>query len=136
MSAANGPVLLFDGVCNLCSGTVQFVIERDSSAKVSFASLQSDFATEVKHTHSIPTGYLDSIILLEGDRISYKSTAALRLTKYLDGLWPLLRILLIIPNPVRNLIYDVVARNRYKWFGKKESCWVPTPELRARFKGV
>ena len=136
MSAANGPVLLFDGVCNLCSGTVQFVIERDSIAKVSFASLQSDFATAVMHTHSIPTGYLDSIILLEGDRISYKSTAALRLTKYLDGLWPLLRILLIIPNPVRNLIYDVVARNRYKWFGKKESCWVPTPELRARFKGV
>jgi len=136
MTSAIAPVLLFDGVCNLCSGTVQFVIERDRDAKVSFASLQSDYGVGMMGRLNIPTDYLDSIILVEGDRISYKSTAALRLCCYLDGMWPALRILLIIPSPVRNLVYDWVARNRYRWFGKKESCWVPTPELRARFKGV
>lgn len=130
------PILLFDGVCNLCSGTVQFVIERDSDAKVGFASLQSDYGVDMMGRLNIPTDYLDSIILVEGDRISYKSTAALRLCHYLDGVWPALRILLIIPSPVRNLVYDWVARNRYRWFGKKESCWMPTPELRSRFKGV
>lgn len=136
MSTSEGPILLFDGVCNLCNGTVQFVIERDPEAKVRFASLQSEFAQQRFAALNIPSSYMDSIVLLEQGRVFYKSTAALRLTRYLTGGWPLLRIWLIIPAPLRDLVYDWIARNRYRWFGRQETCWVPTPELRSRFADV
>lgn len=133
MSIFSGPVLLFDGVCNLCSGTVQFVIERDPDAKVRFASLQSEFAEQRFQELNIPNDYLDSIVLLEDDRVYFKSTAALRLARHMRGLWPILGIFRIVPAPLRDLVYDWIARNRYRWFGKKEVCWIPTPELRSRF---
>ncbi len=136
MSAESGPILLFDGVCNLCSSSVQFVIERDPEAKVRFASLQSEFASRTFAELNIPGDYLDSIVLLEQGKVYYKSAAALRLCRYLNGGWPLLRVLLIVPGPLRDVVYDWVARNRYRWFGKKETCWVPTPELRQRFIAI
>lgn len=129
------PILLFDGVCNLCNGTVQFVIARDPEAKVRFASLQSDFAKQQFKELGIPNSYLDSIVLLEDGKVFFRSTAALRLTRHLSGLWPLLRFLTVIPAPVRDLVYDWIARNRYRWFGRQETCWVPTPELKGRFVG-
>ncbi|MCF8258105.1 MAG: thiol-disulfide oxidoreductase DCC family protein [Flavobacteriales bacterium] len=133
MGIGTGPILLFDGVCNLCNGTVHFVIARDPEARIHFASLQSEFATQRFGENGIAKEYLDSIVLLENGQVFYKSTAALRLTRYLSGGWPMLRVLLIIPRPLRDLIYDWIAANRYRWFGKQESCWVPTPELRSRF---
>jgi len=133
MNVHAGPILLFDGVCNLCSGTVQFVIERDPKAKVRFASLQSEFAMQQFRSLGIANDYLDSIVLLEEGKVFVKSTAALRLSRHLSALWPMLRLLLIIPRPIRDLVYDWIARNRYKWFGKQETCWIPTPELRNRF---
>ncbi len=133
MSAELGPILLFDGVCNLCSSSVQFVIERDPEAKVRFASLQSEFASRTFAELKIPGDYLDSIVLLEQGKVYYKSAAALRVCRYLNGGWPLLRVFMIVPGPLRDVVYDWVARNRYRWFGKKETCWIPTPELRERF---
>lgn len=129
----NGPVLLFDGVCNLCSATVQFIIARDRNANIRFASLQSDFAVKQLFEWRPHSQHLDGIVLLEGSRTSDRSTAALRLSKYMDGAWPILGVLLIIPRPLRDLIYDIVARNRYRWFGKKEICWIPSQEMKARF---
>jgi predicted DCC family thiol-disulfide oxidoreductase YuxK len=133
MSEQEKPTLLFDGVCNLCNGTVQFVIERDPKANVQFASLQSDFATDKFVELNIPNDYLDSIVLLEEGKVYYKSTAALRLSRHLNGLWPMLYGFIIIPRAIRDYVYDWIARNRYRWFGKQETCWIPTPELRGRF---
>jgi predicted DCC family thiol-disulfide oxidoreductase YuxK len=134
MKTTVAPILLFDGVCNLCQGTVQFVIERDKKATVKFASLQSDFALQQFAKFGIPAHYLDSIVLIENKRISYKSSAALRLCRYLDGLWPAMRVFILVPKPLRDFIYDWVARNRYRWFGKQETCWIPNRELLSRFK--
>ena len=134
MKTTVAPILLFDGVCNLCQGTVQFVIERDKKATVQFASLQSDFALQQFAKFGIPAEYLDSIVLIENERISYKSSAALRLCSYLDGLWPAMRMFMLVPKPIRDFVYDWVARNRYRWFGKQETCWIPTRELLVRFK--
>jgi predicted DCC family thiol-disulfide oxidoreductase YuxK len=97
MKTTVAPILLFDGVCNLCQGTVQFVIERDKKATVQFASLQSDFALQQFAKFGIPAQYLDSIVLIENERISYKSSAALRLCSYLDGLWPAMRVFILDP---------------------------------------
>lgn len=133
MNSEVGPILLFDGVCNLCNGTVQFVIERDPKAKVKFASLQSQFAKQQFQSHGIANNYLDSIVLLEAGKVFVKSTAALKLSRHMNGLWPLLQLLLIIPRPIRDVVYDWIARNRYGWFGKQGSCWIPTPALRGRF---
>jgi predicted DCC family thiol-disulfide oxidoreductase YuxK len=133
MMSTNGPILLFDGVCNLCNSSVQFVIAHDPKAIVRFASLQSDVAKTKMREVDMAEGYLDSIILLVEDKMYVKSSAALRVCKYLSGLWPVLQCLLIIPRPIRDYFYDVIARNRYRWFGRQETCWVPTIDLRARF---
>lgn len=127
------PVVLFDGVCNLCSSTVQFIIKHDKKKQFRFASLQSNFGQEVMKHFGLPVNELNSFILLEQGKIYTKSTGALRLTKKLDGLLPLLYAFIIVPPFIRNAVYSFVAKNRYKWFGKKEACWLPTPELRKRF---
>ena len=126
-------IVLFDGVCNLCSSSVQFIIKHDKKKQFSFASLQSDFGQKVLSENNLSTTELSSFILLENGRIYTKSTGALRVVKRLNGAWPLLYSFIIVPPFIRNVMYNWVAKNRYKWFGKQESCWLPTPDLRARF---
>jgi predicted DCC family thiol-disulfide oxidoreductase YuxK len=127
------PVILFDGVCNLCSNAVQFVIKRDKNALFKFASLQSSFGQNLLNQYHLPSTGFDSFILLENEIIYTKSTAALKVVRQLSGAWPLLYIFSIIPAFIRNTIYNFIARNRYKWFGKKEACWIASPELKNRF---
>ncbi len=126
-------VIFFDGVCNLCNGSVQFVIERDKKKRYRFASLQSDYAMKILAPFGIDTKAKESFVLLEDGKVYQKSGAALRVAKNLSGFWPMLYGFLLVPSFIRNGVYNFVAKNRYKWFGKQESCWVPTAELKSRF---
>lgn len=126
-------VIFFDGICNLCNGAVQFTIKRDDKNIFKFAALQSDFAEEELKPFNINHNQLGSFVLLANGKVYQKSTAALRVAKKLNGLWPLLYAFIVIPKFIRDAVYDFVAKNRYKWFGKEESCWVPTPELKSKF---
>ena len=126
-------IVLFDGVCNLCSSSVQFIIKNDKKKQFRFASLQSEFGQKVMEQFGLPTNELNSFILLENEKIYTKSAGALRVAKRLNGLWVLLYGFIIVPPFIRNAVYSFVANNRYKWFGKKEACWLPTPELRKLF---
>jgi predicted DCC family thiol-disulfide oxidoreductase YuxK len=127
------PVVLFDGVCNLCNGSVIFIIKRDAQSKLKFASLQSDYGVEQMKKFNLPPSSLNSVLLIRGDRLYQKSNAALEIVAMLDGLWPGLYLLKIIPRFLRDLIYDWISRNRYRWFGKKEECMIPTPDMKSRF---
>ncbi len=128
-------VVLFDGVCNLCNGAVQFMIDRDPKERLRFASLQSEAgrALLTKHGVELPEGEPDSIVLVAGGRAHDGSGAALRIAARLAFPWPLLAGLLVVPWFVRDIVYYLIARNRYRWFGKAEECRVPTPELKRRF---
>ncbi len=129
------PILLFDGVCNLCNHSVQFIIRRDSRGVFRFASLQSEAARELlSGFQEKPTG-LSTVVLLENGRLRLKSDAALGVLRRLPGLWPLLYVFILVPRPIRDAVYDWVARNRYRWFGKKDQCMLPRPEWRERFLG-
>ena len=127
------PIIFFDGVCNLCNGAVQFVIERDGKQLFKFAALQSDFAKNKLVSFKLHVKQGDSFVLLENGKVYEQSAAALRVAKKLDGLWPLLYVFIVVPPFIRNAIYKFIARNRYKWFGQQESCWIPTPALKSRF---
>ena len=127
------PVILFDGVCNLCNGFVQFVITRDPTARFSFASLQSNAASTLLDRSRLAAPLPDSIVLVDGDRVFTKSTAALRIAKGLGFPWMLAYAGIAVPKPLRDAVYDRLARNRYRWFGKRDVCMIPTPELRRRF---
>lgn len=129
----NKPLILFDGVCNLCNNSVTFVIERDPSAYFQFAALQSEEAAERIAEYAKKTALPDSIVLIDEKGLHTRSTAALRVARHLSGLWPLLYVFAVIPAPIRDIVYDWIARNRYKWFGKEDSCMLPTPELQQRF---
>lgn len=127
------PIIFFDGVCNLCNASVQFILKRDKEDKFLFASLQSGFAKE-----NLPIGLSDSeglqsIVLKKSDSILTKSSAVLTITRSLTGLWPLFYFFMIIPKPIRDWVYSIVAKNRYKWFGKKDYCMIPSPEFKNRF---
>lgn len=126
------PIVLFDGECNFCDASVQFIIKNDPKGKFHFASLQSDIGQKLLEEHNVPSD-IDSMILVEGDKIYYKSAAALRICRHLKGFWKLAYVFIVVPAPIRNFVYDFIARNRYKWFGKKESCMLPPPNVRARF---
>lgn len=128
------PVLLFDGVCNLCNGAVAFVIRRDPRARFRFAPLQSAAADALLASLGVARGGLpDSFVLVEDGRVHVRSTAALRVARRLRCPWPLLAVVLLVPRFLRDPVYDLIARNRYRWFGRREACMVPTAELRARF---
>ena len=128
-----GPIILFDGVCNLCAHAVQFVLRRDAAERYTFASLQSEAARELLDEID-PTLYdVDSIVLIEDGAAHVRSGAALRIARRLTGAWPLMYGFMIVPRPLRDWAYDLVARNRYRWFGKADQCMVPLPALRARF---
>ena len=133
LNEIKNPVVLFDGVCNLCSSSVQFIIKHDSKKIFRFASLQSEFGQDVLKHFGLPANELNSFILLEDEKIYTRSTGALRVTKKLNGLWPALYAFIIAPPFIRNAVYSYIAHNRYKWFGKKEACWVPTAALRKLF---
>lgn len=119
-------LIYFDGVCNLCTGIVQFIIKRDPEHYFRFASLQGEAGTLLRAQHS---DIGDSLILQEDGRIYIESTAALRIARRLKGAWPLCYGLIIIPPFIRNFFYRLIAANRYKWFGRSEKCMVPAPEL-------
>ena len=129
----DGPVLLFDGVCNLCNGVVQWVIERDPEGTFRFAALQSDAGQRLLERHGLPTEDFDSFVMVEGEAYYTKSTAALRLARGLGLPYSFVYPAIVIPRFVRDRVYDWVAANRYDWFGKRESCMMPTPEREARF---
>jgi predicted DCC family thiol-disulfide oxidoreductase YuxK len=130
---SNNPVILFDGVCNLCNKSIQVIIKNDHKKLFRFASLQGKFGQEVLRNHQLSADQLHSFILLDGDIIFTKSTGALRIFRELGGGWKLLYGFIIIPRCIRDAVYHFVSRNRYKWYGKREECMVPTPELKERF---
>lgn len=125
--------ILFDGVCNLCNGAVTFVINRDKKEIFQFATLQSEAGRALLSKFKIDRNELDSIILVDGDRFYSKSSAALYIAKHLSGAYPLFFGLIILPKFFRDWVYDIIAKNRYRWFGKREQCMLPTPELSKRF---
>lgn len=131
--AQAGPIVLFDGVCNLCNRSVQFLIDHDSRGRIRFASLQSPVGQQLLERFGLDRNKFRSLVLIEGDRHFLRSTAALRLTRYLDGLWRFGYFFLLVPAFLRDLCYDLVASNRYRWFGQSEACRLITPELRQRF---
>jgi predicted DCC family thiol-disulfide oxidoreductase YuxK len=131
--SATHPVVLFDGVCNLCHGTVRFVIARDPAAQFRFAPLQSEVGRSLLRQAGLPEGEVDSVVLIDGSQAWQRSDATIRIVSRLGGGWALVRALLVLPRPLRNGVYDWVARNRYRWFGRREVCPVPSPEQRARF---
>lgn len=127
------PLLLFDGVCNLCHGAVQWILKRDHKERFRFAALQSQAGREamVEAGHEGPVP--DSVVVIDGGRIYERSSAALRVASLLGFPWRLLMIFWVIPRPFRDTTYRWIARNRYRWFGKKDACPIPTPETIARF---
>lgn len=133
METLNKKIILFDGVCNLCNGSVVFMIKRDKKDVLRYAALQTEVGQKLVDQYNIDTKKIDSIILIENNTYFYKSTAALKIARHLNGAYPLLTVFLILPAFMRDWVYDIIARNRYKWFGKKESCMIPTPELKSKF---
>lgn len=127
-------LILFDGVCNLCNTSVQFVIQNDKKNQFVFAALESSIGQKIINHYNIDTSKLDSILLYSRENgLSIKSTAALTIAKQLNSPVNLLSLFLVIPSFIRDTVYDFIAKNRYKWFGKKEVCMIPTPELKSKF---
>ncbi|MCY8485824.1 thiol-disulfide oxidoreductase DCC family protein [Bacillus atrophaeus] len=126
-------VLLFDGVCNLCNGAVQFIIKRDPDGLISFSSLQSETGQRLLKLNRLPTEHFDSFVFIEDGKVYTKSTAAIKVFRHLRGAWRFSVVLLAVPRPVRNMVYSLIAKNRYKWFGKKNECMLPSPAIKKRF---
>jgi predicted DCC family thiol-disulfide oxidoreductase YuxK len=127
------PILLFDGVCNLCNASVQWVLKRDKKGVFKFAALQSETGQAFLKKFGFSSENFDTVVLVDGERIFTRSDAPLEIVRRLGGFWSLLLVFKIIPRPVRNAVYDWVARNRYRWFGRKEECMLPRPEWKERF---
>jgi len=124
-------IILFDGVCNFCDSSVNFIIEHDKKDYFRFTPLQSEIGQELVKKFSLSA--IDSVILVENDKAYAHSTAALKIAKRLGGIWSLLYAFIIIPKPIRDFFYKLFAKNRYKFFGKKDECMIPSPEVRAKF---
>lgn len=129
----NKPLVLFDGVCNLCNRSVQFIIKRDAKKQFLFASLQSDAAKNILLQLNLKNYDPDTILLIEDAQLYQRSTAALRIARKLDGWWRLLYLFIIIPRFIRDYFYAIIANNRYRWFGKRDSCMVPGSGIKDRF---
>jgi predicted DCC family thiol-disulfide oxidoreductase YuxK len=127
------PIILFDGVCNFCNGAVRFVFRRDKTKSIKFAALQSEAGQALLNGYKMTGGQLDTFVFLDHGRLYTRSSAALRVCRYLKGLWPLLYGFIIVPGFVRDAIYNWIANNRYRWFGRQEECMVPSPAVRERF---
>ena len=126
-------IVLFDGVCNLCNSAVDLIVRNDKKGQIKVGALQDVKTQELLKDYHIKQDYLDSIILIRGDEVYYKSRAALEVSRKLRGLWPMLYGFILVPAFIRDPVYDWIARNRYRWFGKKETCRLPTAAERARF---
>ncbi|MEP1085739.1 DUF393 domain-containing protein [Algoriphagus sp.] len=126
-------IIFFDGVCNLCNASIDFVIQRDTNDKFLVGALQEDLSQKILSRYDVREDYLDSIVLVEQEKIYFKSTAALKIAKHLSGLWPVLYPLIFLPKFLRDPIYNWIGTNRYRWFGKKSTCRLPTPAEKAKF---
>lgn len=126
-------IILFDGVCNFCNSAVNFTLKKNKKANIRFAHLQSEAGQKLLRQYNLPVNEMESFVFIENDKTYKRSTAALRVCRHLRGLWPLCYGLIIVPKFTRDGIYDWIARNRYKWFGRNESCMIPTPEVKTRF---
>jgi predicted DCC family thiol-disulfide oxidoreductase YuxK len=128
-----GPVILFDGVCNLCNGAVNLIIDIDKKNVFRFASLQSEYGKSILQKTALSSANLDTFLLADGDKVYDRSAAALYMFRKLGFPYSLLFSFIVVPAFIRNGVYNLIARNRYKWFGKTEQCRVPTPELKSKF---
>jgi len=126
-------VILFDGVCNLCNASIDFIIKRDIKDHFRVGALQEETGKKLLSRFEVNPEYLDSLVLIEKEQIYFRSTAALKIARKLSGVWPLFYGLIILPTGIRDGIYNWIGRNRYRWFGKKKTCRLPTPEERAKF---
>lgn len=126
-------VVLFDGLCNFCAGSVRFIIRRDPNKRFAFAALQSATGRKFLESCGLPLDSLSTFVLIEGGRTYTRSDAAVRIARHLGGLWTILSLLRFIPRPLRNGVYDWIAHRRYRWFGRRDACLVPTPEEKERF---
>jgi predicted DCC family thiol-disulfide oxidoreductase YuxK len=129
----NHPIVLFDGVCNFCNASINFIIRRDRRKIFRFAPLQSETGAKLLRQFGLPLDSVETMILSEDGGCYTRSTAALRIVRRLGGPWSVLYVLMVIPTAARDMVYDFVARNRYRWFGEKNTCMIPTPEVRERF---
>jgi predicted DCC family thiol-disulfide oxidoreductase YuxK len=125
-------IILFDGICNFCNSSVRFIIERDPEGIFQFASLQSDIGQQLLQKHNIPNT-TDSFVLIEENKAYVESTAALKVCSHLTWPWKLINTCIIVPKPLRDRVYRWIAKNRYKWFGKQDSCMLPSQNIRDRF---
>lgn len=130
-----GAIVIFDGVCNLCSWGVRFILEHDKAGQISFAPMQSPTGRDLLERNGVDPSNVQTFLLVKGSKVYVRSDAALEIAKDL-GSWRWLRVLGVLPRPLRDWVYSVIARNRYKWFGKNDACFVPTAEERARFPDV
>jgi predicted DCC family thiol-disulfide oxidoreductase YuxK len=126
-------IVFFDGVCNLCNASIDFILKRDSKNRFLVGALQEDFSKKILSNYSVKQDYLDSLILIEENQIYFKSTAALRIARQLKGLWPIFYLLIGFPLWIRDPVYDWIGRNRYRWFGKKNKCRIASPDEQAKF---
>lgn len=126
-------IILFDGVCLLCSNAVQFILRNDPKGVFHFATLQSETGQRLLAKHKLPQDQLSTIVLIQSKHAYTRSSATLRIARRLRGAWPLAYAAIVIPAPIRNLGYNIIARNRYRWFGQTEHCMLPKPEHKGRF---
>lgn len=131
--SSGSSVVLFDGHCNLCCGTVVFILRRDPGGRFRFASLQSHAGQNLLRRAGYPPDTLETVVLIENERAFDRSTAALRIARRLGSAWPLLYAFILIPRPLRDAVYAWVARHRYRWFGRRDQCLVPTGDMAGRF---
>lgn len=128
-------VVLFDGVCNLCNGSVNWLIDHDKKNVLQFASLQSEYAQQTIGKLGLQGSYLDTMVLVDGENYYVRSTAILHMLKLMGGIYRIAFVFVIIPAFIRDAFYNFIARNRYRWFGRQDACRIPTPELKAKFLG-
>jgi predicted DCC family thiol-disulfide oxidoreductase YuxK len=127
------PIILFDGVCNFCNSAVNFTIKRNAKANILFTAMQSEAGQKILKQYNLPLGDMQSFIFIESGTAYKQSTAALKVCRHLRGLWPLCYSFIIVPKFIRDGIYNWIAKNRYKWFGIRQECMIPTPEVKTRF---
>jgi predicted DCC family thiol-disulfide oxidoreductase YuxK len=126
-------LILFDGVCNLCNALVQFVIRHDANGKFRFAPIQSEIGREIFERHDLDPDDLQTFVFMMERRMFLRSDAAIEVASRFGGAWAILRVFLLVPRSLRDFIYSFIARHRYQWFGRKDVCMIPTPEIRERF---